>query len=291
MKVKKLVPLLIIMLLLATVLSGCIAVEMKVNANGSCDMTYTIDTSAFEGMMTVDDVEQTIKDSVDEINTNAGKDIAKLKGIKEDKKKSTLTATISISDLNKMEGAFYGTVKEYREKDGTGLDNLVKAKGTSNVDEEDISDNLQMVFIPGSDDSGSSDFGLIEITVVVPGTIQYVTDGADVKENNKAVFTAQTPLVVFNKGGGFPLVPALLIALVLIIGAVFAASRKKPVVDQAPAIYHTPPAENPLTNTMVDPLAVAPAEDGANELVEAANEEVTTDEVPAQEIPTENESE
>ena len=44
---------------------------------------------------------------------------------------------------------------------------------------------------------------MVEVTVTVPGNIEYVTDGAEVEKKNVAVFSGQNPLVVFKKSGGF----------------------------------------------------------------------------------------
>ena len=60
-------------------LTGCISIEMKVNKNGSCDLKYEIRT---EGMVTLADAKQQLKSGVDEINEAAGKNVAKLKGIR-----------------------------------------------------------------------------------------------------------------------------------------------------------------------------------------------------------------
>ena len=79
--------------------TGCISVKMDVKKNGSCETTFTIDLSQVGGMVSKNDVKDTIEDSIEGINNSAGKKIAKLKSFKEDKKKETITAVISISDI------------------------------------------------------------------------------------------------------------------------------------------------------------------------------------------------
>ena len=134
------------MVLVVIMLTGCLSIDMKVNKNGSMDMTYTIDTSQTQGMVSFNDIEKAIQDSVDGMNEFADKKVAKLKSVKENKSKKTVTAIINVSDINKMgDESFFGTVKEYRKKKGTGLDNLVNTKDKS-VDEKKVSDKLQMVY-------------------------------------------------------------------------------------------------------------------------------------------------
>lgn len=238
MKKTRIVLLLLVMLMMTVLMSGCLAIEMKINPNGSCDMTYTIDMSQLEGMMTKEQLEDSIKQSVTDMNDEAGKEIAKLKGIKEDKKKETLSATISITDLNKMgDGTYYGTVKNYIKEDGTGLDMLVKPGKDKVVDEDDIPINSQMVYLPMN---GADEFGAIEITVMVPGTIQYVTEGGDVK-GKTAVFSSSSPLVVYKKGGSLPIIPILLVILVIVLVIAFLGKKKTPVVETAPMpVYQAP---------------------------------------------------
>ncbi|MCX7773022.1 MAG: hypothetical protein N2376_07920 [Clostridia bacterium] len=227
MKKGRLLATLLAVMLVTAMLAGCVSINMKVNSNGSCDVTYVIDTSQLNGMMNKSDIEKQAKDSIDKMNESAGKKIAKLKSIKEDKKKQTITAIISVSDINKMgSGTYFGTVKNYKKKfGGTGLDNLMDRKGKE-VNEKKVSDNLDVVYLPMS---GSEDYGLVEITVVVPGDIQYVSDGAEIKKGNAVLFTSETPLVVFKKGGGIPWL--LILALVLIVYLVL--RRKKPATTDS----------------------------------------------------------
>ena len=90
-RIKKAISL-ITLLLLAVMLTGCLTVDMKVNKNGSVDMTYTIDTSQTQGMMSFKDIEKAIEESVDGMNATDDKKIAKLKSVKENKNKETVTA-------------------------------------------------------------------------------------------------------------------------------------------------------------------------------------------------------
>ena len=71
--------------------------ELKVNKDGSCEAAYIIDASQFDGFLTVDQIEESFKQSVEETNTKAGKTVAVLKSVKENKKDDTITVTVSIS--------------------------------------------------------------------------------------------------------------------------------------------------------------------------------------------------
>ncbi|NLX64926.1 MAG: hypothetical protein GX022_09180 [Clostridiaceae bacterium] len=151
------------MVLVSIVLTGCLSFDMKVGKNGSLDMTFTIDTS--KGMMSFKEIEKAIEDSVDNMNDFAGKNVAKLKSVKEDKDKKIVTAKISVSDINKMdEDSFFGKVKEYRKKNGKGLNNLVDVKDNS-VEEKKVSGNLHMVYFSMS---GTEMYGFEEVKVTVP---------------------------------------------------------------------------------------------------------------------------
>jgi energy-coupling factor transporter transmembrane protein EcfT len=229
MKKYKVLFLLVALLLLMTMLTGCISITMKVNGNGSCDLTYTIDTSMTEGIFDKTYIEESIKDGIDDMNDEAGKKIAKLKSFKENKGKKTITATISISDINKAgDGAFFGKVKDYLKDDYNSLGSLMDKK-EKRVDTEDVKGNLHMVYLPFGQ---TSEYGMAEVTVIVPGKIEYVTRGAEITKNNTVVFSGQTPLVVFKKGGGFPV--WLLIIIVVILVAFFMSKKKKsPYVSPA----------------------------------------------------------
>ncbi|NLE24483.1 MAG: hypothetical protein GX625_03935 [Clostridiaceae bacterium] len=240
---------LITMILVVIMLTGCLSIDMKVGKNGSLDMTYTIDTSQTQGMMSFKDIEKAIEESVDGMNDTADKKIAKLKSVKENKSKKTVTAEITVSDINKMgDGSFFGTVKEYRKEDGYGLDDLVNTKGKS-VDEKKVSDKLQMVYFPMG---GTDEYGLVEVKVTVPGNIEYLTDGAEVDKKNVALFSGQNPIVVFKKGGGFPFLLLLIIAAVVV--AFFMMKKKS---SSAPAST-APVAATPQAPVQAPPQNVAP---------------------------------
>jgi len=250
MKSRKKVLYVVTMVLVAIVLTGCLSIDMKVGRNGSLDMTYTIDTSQTQGMVSFKDIEKIIEDSVNGMNDSAGKKVAKLKSVKENKGKKTVTAKISVSDINKMdEGCFFGTVKEYRKKNGTGLDNLVDTKDKS-VDEKKVSDKLRMVSFSMS---GTEQYGLVEVTVTVPGKIQYITNGGEIEKKNIAVFNGQKPLVVFRKSGGFPW---LLLIIAVIVVAYFYKKKKSPSV----AINTTPADGGSQPPVEASPLNIASQE-------------------------------
>lgn len=256
---------LVTMVLVVIMLTGCLSIDMKVNKNGSMDMTYTIDTSQTQGMVSFNDIEKAIQDSVDGMNEFADKKVAKLKSVKENKSKKTVTAIINVSDINKMgDESFFGTVKEYRKKKGTGLDNLVNTKDKS-VDEKKVSDKLQMVYFPMG---GTEQYGMVEVTVTVPGNIEYVTDGAEVEKKNVAVFSGQNPLVVFKKSGGFPFWLLLIIAAAVVV--LFMKKKKNPSATintttaagtpQAP-VQATPQnavPQGPITQAPVQPTINTP---------------------------------
>ncbi len=168
------------------------------------------------------------------MNKTAGKKVATLKSVKENKK--NITASIQISDINKMgNGSFFGTVKEYRKDKGTGLSDLVDAKDKS-VKEKDIANDLQMFYFPIG---GTDEYGIVTVTVTVPGSIRYISSGGEIEKGNVAVFEGQNPLVVFKKGGGFPF---WLIIVAAIIIFVYMLMKKKPASSPASSPINVPPA-------------------------------------------------
>lgn len=272
-RVNKLISLLAL-IMMVVMLTGCLSIDMKVSKNGSLDMTYTIDTTQTQEIMSFKDIEKAIKDSVDGMNDTADKKIAKLKSVKENKSKKTITAIINVTDINKMgDGSFFGTVKEYRKDKSTGLDNLVNTKDKS-VDEEKVSDRLQMVYFPMG---GTEEYGLVEVKVTVPGNIQYITDGGEIDKKNTVVFSGQNPLIVFKKSGGFPFWLLIIVAVVVVF---FMISKKKPTsapITEAPAsgapvqppvqsaVPQSPPIQPPFqapiqTPVEAPPIVEAPAE-------------------------------
>jgi hypothetical protein len=226
---------------------------MNVKSNESLEMTYTIDTSQTQGLLSFSDIKQTIEESVDGMNETAGKKIATLKSVKENKK--NVTASIQITDINKMgDGSFFGTVKEYRKEDGPGLNNLVDAKDKK-VKEKDIANDLQMVYFPMG---GTEEYGIVTVTVTVPGSIKYITSGGEIEKGNVAVFEGQNPLVVFKKGGGFPF---WLIIVAAIIVIAFVVMKKKPASSPATSpINVTPSFGAPAQAPIQAPAAPQPVE-------------------------------
>ena len=91
MKTVKTLFVVLTVLLITALLSGCISMELKVNKDGSCEAAYIIDASQFDGFLTVDQIEESFKQSVEETNTKAGKTVAVLKSVKENKKDDTIT--------------------------------------------------------------------------------------------------------------------------------------------------------------------------------------------------------
>lgn len=237
-RAKKIVSLLSL-LMVVVMLSGCLSIDMKVGKNGSLDITYTIDTSQTGGMVSTKDIKDAIEQSVDNINNTADSKIAKLKSVKENKGKKTITAVISVKDINDMnDGSYFGTVKKYRKDNGRGLDNLVDTKNKS-VKENKVSDNLYMVYFPMT---GAGQYDLMEVTVTVPGSIRYITDGGEITKKNTAVFGSEYPLVVFKKGGGFP----LWLLIIAAVAVIFAVTRKKKPVTAPAAAAHAPAGEAPV---------------------------------------------
>ena len=258
---------LLALLMIAVMLTGCLSIDIKVNKNGSLDMTYTINTSQTESLMPADDIEKAIKESVDDMNGKAKKKIVKLKDIKQDKKKKTITAKLTVSDINQMgDGSFFGTVKEYRKNGGAGLNNLVNAKGKE-VEADKISDNMQVVYLP----MGAADgYSMIEVTMSVPGSIQYITDGGEIDKKDTAVFNSQNPLVIFKKSGGFPFWLLIIFAAAVVF---FMMKKKSPAtapINAASASVQGPPQNQPsqesplqtsgIPNDELSPVVEAPAD-------------------------------
>lgn len=251
-RAKKLMTL-IALLLAAFMLTGCLSVDMKINKNGSMDLAYIIDLSVTQGLLARSDIEEAIKESVDDMNDKAGKEIAKLKSVKENKGKKTLTATIHVSDINKMgDGTFFGTVKNYHKGNGTGLDNLVDSKGKS-IDQKKINDKLNMFYIPMG---GTEQYGLFTVTVTAPGSIKYISSGGDIEKSNKAAFNGQDILVVYSKGGGFPFWLVIIAALVVLF---FVFKKKKPasspdISSFSPAPVGGTPVQTPPQSLEAEPV-------------------------------------
>lgn len=233
-RAKKFISLILLLIAVIMLTTGCLSVDLKVGKNGSMDVTYTIDTSKTGGMMSTKDIKNAIEQSVESINSTADKNIAKLKSVKENKSKKTITAVINIKDINDMnDGSFFGKVKDYQKKKGRGLDNLVDTRNKS-VDEDKISSNLYMVYFPMV---GAGQYDLMEVTVTVPGNIKYITDGGDIKKKNVAVFGNEYPLVVFKKGGGFPF---WLLIIVIAAVVIFIMTKKKSAPTNTVPVTETP---------------------------------------------------
>ncbi|MDI9514782.1 MAG: hypothetical protein GX384_08065 [Clostridiaceae bacterium] len=247
MKKAKILFVILAIVIAATMLTGCLAVKLKVNADGSCDVTYTIDISQLQGLLSKKDVEDSIKESVEDMNRTAGKTIAKLINVKENKKDKTITASISITDLNEMgDGSFFGTVKQYRQQGGFGLDDMMDKKERA-VNKADIPDDLYLVYSPMSE---GDEYGLVDITIVVPGRIEYLTDGGELEKSDTAHFSGETPLVVFKKGGGG--FPVWIIPPVAAIFIIFLVIKRRPSaahVVSPPVTTHSPDS---IINTSVD---------------------------------------
>lgn len=265
-RVKKLVAL-TTLLLIAFMLTGCLSIDMNVKKNGSVDITYTIDASQLQGLISTEDIKQTIEESVDDINDTAGKKIAKLKSVKE--KNGTITAILNVSDINDMnDGSFFGKVKEYRKDSGKGLNKLVDSKDKS-IDEDKVSNNLHMVYFPMD---GLDEYGLVEVTVTVPGSIKYITSGGEIEKGNTAVFNGQSPLVVYKQSGGFPI--WLILIVIIAIGFVFLRSKKKPSASTpvASPVNVTPTGEASLQMPVQASVSELPVEPPVETVAEASVE-------------------
>lgn len=254
MKRSRIILALLAVMMIAMLLTGCLEVEMKINANGSCQLTYVIDMKAIEELgggslgdeYSPEQMEESFKESIEAMNDEAGKKIASLKSYKYDKGKKKITAVMTISDINKMgDGAFFGTVKEFKKDNEAALDNLI-GKNKKSVDADKVDNKLSVAYLP----MGGEELSMAVVTMIVPGTIEYVADGGDIEKNNTAVFESGNALVVFKKGGGgFPVWLLILVALVL-IG--FFLMKKKPATTTAyaPAPQPAPvqPSVSPVSN-------------------------------------------
>lgn len=247
MKTTKKLFVILAVVIAAAMLTGCLAVELKVNNDGSCDVTYTIDISQLQGLMSKSDVEKSIKESVEDMNRTAGKTIAKLKNVKENKKEKTITASISIANLNEMgDGSFFGTVKQYRQQGGFGLDDMMDKKERA-VNKADIPDDLYLVYSPMSE---GDEYGLVDITIVVPGRIEYLTDGGELEKNDTARFSGETPLVVFKKGGGG--FPVWIIPPFAAIFIMFIVIKRRPSAAHVVSPPVTTQSPDSIINTSAD---------------------------------------
>lgn len=217
MKRSKKILVLFAVLMMTVMLSGCIEVEMKVNKDGSCDMSYTIDLEQFDGMMTREDLEVAIEESVNDMNKTAGKEITVLKDTIYDEDEDTLTAVITITNINDLDDdSFFGKVKDFRDGD-VDLSDMMDAKGKA-AKEDKIDDDLNVVYFKMFDDD---EYGIYTITVIVPGAIAYVSDGANIESSDTVVFKGQSPIVVYKQGGNMPILVVSVIAGVIILGILF----------------------------------------------------------------------
>lgn len=227
----------------AAMLSGCLSMAVKVNRNGSCDVTYIIDVSRPQNNFSQNDAEKTAIECIDEINRRAGKNVARLKGVRENRNENKITVTISVSNINELgDGSFFGTVGQYRRAGGRGLENLTDADGKKACS-GDIPDNLYLFYMPVSDNEPCE---ITEVSVNVPGRIKYLTEGAGLERKNVARFRDTALLVIFRKGEtGLPVWIIPTAAIILIITFLI---KRKPTTA-APVV--SPPVTTGSTDSFI----------------------------------------
>jgi hypothetical protein len=245
-KILKLAAGITLLLAFALLLTGCISIEMKVNKNGSCDIKYEIKT---EGMVSLAEVKKQFESGIDETNKAAGKNVAKLKNIKE--KDGTITANISISNISYMEdGAFFGKYSEFDKEYPQKLEALVDAKSGKSVEKSKIkgTGGLNAVMLSGMDTGGGE---LTKFTMILPGSVKYTSSNVSVIDDKTVSLGSGYGVVLYKSGGGAGwLIIVLIIAAVVVVGFVILGKKKKaaPAPAAAPAVPYqagTPAAPAP----------------------------------------------
>lgn len=245
-------------LLLAFVmlLTGCISIEMKVNKNGSCDLKYEIRT---EGMVSLSDVKGQLQASINEANEDAGKNVAKLKSVKE--KDGVITAEISVSNVSFIDdGAYFGKYSDFKKEYPDKLGNLREAKSGDPAGEDDIkgAGGLNAVLVSGMESGGGD---LTKFTMILPGTVQYVSSNVTMIDNKTVSLDSGYGLVLYKRGGGAGWLLYVLIIVVIAVVALVLLGKKKP--NKASEPFAAAPAAAPVyagTAAAPAPTAAAPAQ-------------------------------
>ncbi|MDI9500476.1 MAG: zinc ribbon domain-containing protein [Bacillota bacterium] len=220
-------------------LTGCISIEMKVNKNGSCDLKYEIRT---EGMVTLADAKQQLKSGVDEINEAAGKNVAKLKGIRE--KDGKIIADISISNLSYLDGgAFFGKYSDFAKEYPYDLEELWDAKSDEPVNKDNIkgAGGLNAVRISGID-TGAGD--LTSFTLILPGNVKYISSNVTMVDDKTVTLGGGYGLVLYQRGGGAGWLLYVLIILVVAVVVILIAGKAKK--GRSPGVSAAVPAATPV---------------------------------------------
>ena len=98
--------------------------------------------------------------------------------------------------------------------------------------------------------SEGDEYGLIDITIIVPGRIEFLTDGGELEKNDTARFSGETPLVVFKKGGGG--FPVWIIPPFAAIFIMFIVIKRRPSAAHVVSPPVTTQSPDSIINTSAD---------------------------------------
>jgi hypothetical protein len=237
-----------LLLAFAMLLTGCVSIEMKVKKNGSCDLKYEIRT---EGMVRLSDVKKQLQNSIDEANENAGRNVAKLKDVKE--KDGTVTAKISISNVSFIDdGAFFGKYSEFSKEYPEKLETLVDAKSGMPIERDGIkgTGGLNVIMLSGMETGGGD---LLDFKLILPGTVKYMSSNVSVIDDKTVSLSSGYGVVLYKRGGGAGwLLYVLIIAAAAVVVLVLLGKKKK---GSSTADFAAAPAEAPVQTPAAAPVA------------------------------------
>lgn len=226
-----------LLLAFALLLTGCISIEMKVKNNGSCDLKYEIKT---EGMVGLAEVKKQLQSSIDEANESAGKDVAKLKNVKE--KDGTITANISISNVAFLDDeAFFGKYSDFKKEYPDKLVNIWEAKSGEPVNADDIkgAGRLNVVMVAGMESGGGD---LTEFNIILPGDVKYMSSNVWMIDSKTVSMDGGYGFVMYQRGGAGWLLYVLIIAIIVVAVIVIIGKKKQNKSSAATAATPTAPA-------------------------------------------------
>ena len=240
----------------ALLLAGCIDIEMKVNNDGSCDLKYEIRT---EGMVSLSDVREQLESSIEDMNSGAGKKVAKLKDIKE--KDGRIIANISVSNVSYLAGdAWFGKYPDFVKEYPDYVERLYDAKSGEPVSADKIrgAGGLNVVKVDGMDTGGGD---LSKFTLILPGEVKYMTSNVTMIDSKTVTVGGGYGVVLYSRGGGAGwLVCVLVIAAIAVVVIVLAGKKKK----GAPSVSFTAaPGAAPVHSGAAAPNTANTAQEGA----------------------------
>ena len=212
--------LLVVLMAVIFALAGCGQLEVDIKKDGSAEFTYTFED--YKEYYTASEIERQIENSVDEINNEFDKEIAKVKKLKD--KDGVITAVVSIeNEAFDGDGLMLAPVKDVYRYNPEALLSLEDKDGEK-LTADDIKKYEDYLFFYMDNSSQ-----MMDTIVNVPGKVVYTADDIKIsKDNNNSVETDANDIALIYKNSGFS-VFGLIIPIILIIviaGVVFFLFRK-----------------------------------------------------------------